>query len=217
MARAVFGGRDPVEAKTAEAMWSRMNTRLRKIALGYDYKQVTGCHLSNDLLARYSRNADLRVAVALQRYCSVMPEAEYPCAIRSWPWDAEHMDRWVLAHKEKEASAGKGRARALPDMKGMARALPDMPRATPSGEPSGKIRREPRASVGAAAASSASGASASSGSAAPAAPPAAAPASTAAAAVSSASGACASPGSAAPVAPPAAAPGSLYSKWAEAP
>ena len=44
---------------------------------------------------------DLCVIAALHRYCFAMPEAEYPSAIRSWPWDDEHMDRWVTAHKAR--------------------------------------------------------------------------------------------------------------------
>ena len=52
MARAVFGGRDPKEAKTAEATWSRLNKLLSEIAPGYDCNLLKGCHLSNDLLAR---------------------------------------------------------------------------------------------------------------------------------------------------------------------
>ena len=197
MARALFGGRDPREAKTAEATWSRLNKLLSEIAPGYDGKMFKGCHLSSDLLARYSRNVDLCVVAALQRYCLVMPGAEYPCAIRDWPWDAERMDRWVLAHKEKQAADGTGMARAMPEK---ARAKPAMARAMPTGEPPKKItRREPRASTGAAAASSASGAPRSSGSAA------------------------APPGSAEPplpppaLPPPAAVPCSLYSKWGEVP
>ena len=77
MARAVSCGRGPKEATTAEATWSRLNKLLGEIAPGYDYKLFTGCHLSNDLLARYSRNVDLCVVAALQRYCLVMPEADY--------------------------------------------------------------------------------------------------------------------------------------------
>ena len=34
MARAIFGGRDPKEAKTAEATWSRLNKLLSEIAPG---------------------------------------------------------------------------------------------------------------------------------------------------------------------------------------
>ena len=151
-----------------------------------------GCHLSSDLLARYSRSVDLCVAAALQRYCLAMPEAECPCAIRNWPWDAEEMDRWVLAHKEQRETEGKGTARAMPGVArasphdGKARAMPGVARASPHDGPSKKIRHEPGDSTGVVAASTSSGASSSAG-------------------------------AAAPAVTPAAGPGALYSKWAEAP
>ena len=78
MARALFNGRDPKEAKTAEAIDSRLSKLLAEIAPGYDPKLFKGCHLARDLLERHSRNVDLCVIMALRRYCLLMPEAEYP-------------------------------------------------------------------------------------------------------------------------------------------
>ena len=112
MARALFGGRDPKEAKTAEATGSRLSRLLAEYAPGYDHKLFKGCHLAHDLLERNARNVDLCVIMALRRYCLLVPEADYPCDIRSWPWDAEQMDRWVEAHKAAEEQTG---ARALTD------------------------------------------------------------------------------------------------------
>ena len=100
MARAIYGGRDPKEAKTAEAVWSRLNKLLAEITPGYG-RLFKGCHLADDLLMRYSRNVDLCVIAALQRYCIVVPEAQYPCAIRRFPWDDEQIEGWVAAHKAK--------------------------------------------------------------------------------------------------------------------
>ena len=109
MARAIYGGRDPREAKTAKATWSRLNELISEIAPGYDHRMFKGCHLGNDLLLRYGRNVDLCIIAALQRYCFVVPETEYPCVIRNWPWDAEQMHSWVTAHK---ASSEESSARA---------------------------------------------------------------------------------------------------------
>ena len=108
-ARAVFGGRDPKEAKSAEAIWSRLSKLISGIAPGYDYKLFKGCHLGNDLLNRYARNVDLCIVSALQRYCLVTTEEEYPCIVRDWPWDHERMDHWVASHR---ADAEKASARA---------------------------------------------------------------------------------------------------------
>ena len=202
MARAIFSGRDPREARTAEAAWSRLNKLLSDIAPGYDFKLFKGCHLSNDLLSRYSRNVDLCVVAALQRYCLVMPAVEYPCAIRTWPWDAEQMYRWVIAHKDKLATEGAGMARAVPDS--MARAVPDIARAMPDGKLAGdgkaralrdaepplkKIRCETPA----------------------------APSGAAAVVLSSRGSASSSSGSAPEVAPPVAPKGFLFSKWTDTP
>ena len=124
MARALFDGRDPKEAKTAEATYSRLSKLLAEVAPGYDYKLFKGCHLATDLLQRNSRNVDLCVITALRRYCLLMPDADYPCEIRSWPWDAEQMDRWVAAHKaaaEKACGESPG-AITRPAAKAQARA-----------------------------------------------------------------------------------------------
>ena len=108
-ARAVFGGRGPKEAKSAEAIWSRLSKLISGIAPGYDYKLFKGCHLGNDLLNRYARNVDLCIVSALQRYCLVTTEEEYPCIVRDWPWSHEKMDHWVANHR---ADAEKASARA---------------------------------------------------------------------------------------------------------
>ena len=78
MARALFSGRDPKGAKTAEAIDSRLSKLLAEIAPGYDPKLFKGLHLARDLLERHSRNVDLCVIMALRWYCLLMPEAEYP-------------------------------------------------------------------------------------------------------------------------------------------
>ena len=57
--------------------------------------------MPTELLERHARSVDLCVLTALRRYCLLVPEADYPCAIRTWPWDAEQMDRWVVDHKEQ--------------------------------------------------------------------------------------------------------------------
>ena len=107
--RAVFGDRYPKEAKSAEAIWSRLSKLIAEIAPGYDYKLFKGCHLANDLLDRYNRNVDLCIVSALQRYCLVTTEEEYPCIVRDWPWNHERMDQWVANHR---ADAEKASARA---------------------------------------------------------------------------------------------------------
>ena len=68
MARALFSGRDPREAKTAEATFSRLSKLLAEVAPGYDHKLFKGCHLARDLLERHARNVDLCVIMALRRY-----------------------------------------------------------------------------------------------------------------------------------------------------
>ena len=108
-ARAVFGGRDPKEAKSAEAIWSRLGKLMSDIAPGYNYKLFKGCHLANDLLDRYARNVDLCIVAALQRYCLAAPEEAYPCIVREWPWNNETLGRWVADHR---AGAEKASARA---------------------------------------------------------------------------------------------------------
>ena len=108
-ARAVFGGRDPKEAKSAEAIWSRLSKLIGEIAPGYDHKLFKGCHLADDLLDRYNRNVDLCIVSALQRYCLVTTEEEFPCIIRDWPWSHERMAQWVADHR---ADAEKASARA---------------------------------------------------------------------------------------------------------
>ena len=110
-ARAVFGGRDPKEAKSAEAIWSRLGKLINEIAPGYDYKLFKGCHLANDLLDRYNRNVDLCIVSALQRYCLVTTEEEYPCIVRDWPWHHERMDQWVANHRD-DAERASARAEA---------------------------------------------------------------------------------------------------------
>ena len=55
MARALFSGRDPKEAKTSEAIDSRLSKLLAEIAPGYDPKLFKGCHLARDLPERHSR------------------------------------------------------------------------------------------------------------------------------------------------------------------
>ena len=109
MARALYGGREPREAKTAEATYSRLNKLISAIAPGYDNKLFRGLHLGNDLLSRYGRNVDLCIIAALRRYCLVVPATQYPCAIRNWPWSEDQVDSWVTAHK---ASSEESSARA---------------------------------------------------------------------------------------------------------
>ena len=104
MARAVYGGRDPKEAKSAEAVYSRLNALIGKFAPGYDYKLFGNCHMGNDLLARHGRNVDLCVITAMRRYCLLAPETHYPCVIRSWPWDDGQIDQWVTMHKARALS-----------------------------------------------------------------------------------------------------------------
>ena len=98
-ARAVFGGRDPKEAKTAEAIWSRLSKLIQDIAPGYDGRLFDRCHLANDILDRNARNVDLCIVSALRRYCLVTTEEEYPCIVRDWPWNHERMDHWVANHR----------------------------------------------------------------------------------------------------------------------
>ncbi len=73
MARAIFGGRDPGESKTAEAIWSRLNSLLEDVAPGYA-SLFKCCHLSTNLLKRHGRSVDLSLISGLQRYCLVLPE-----------------------------------------------------------------------------------------------------------------------------------------------
>ena len=120
-ARAVFGGRDPKEAKSAEAIWSRLRRLISDIAPGYDHKLFKGCHQANDLLDRYARNVDLCIVAALQRYCMVAPEEDYPCIIRDWPWSHERMSRWVADHRTGTEKAS-ARAEAAGAEKASARA-----------------------------------------------------------------------------------------------
>ena len=111
-ARAVFGGRDPKEAKTAEAAWSRLGKLLSEIAPGYDYMLFKGCHLADDLLQRHSRNVDLCVIAVLQRYCMLVPDTHYPCQVRTWPWGDDQLERWVESHRatnEKSLARAKSR------------------------------------------------------------------------------------------------------------
>ena len=105
MARAIFDGREAREAKSAEAVYSRLNRLLEEIAPGYGPKLFDGCHLANDLLERYSRNVDVCLVAALQRYCMVVPENVYPCILRDWPWDDDKLDAWVQAHRKAESLA----------------------------------------------------------------------------------------------------------------
>jgi len=105
MARAICDGREAREAKSAEAAYSRLNRLLAEIAPGYGPKLFDGCHLANDLLERYSRNVDVCLVAALQRYCMVMPEKIYPCILRDWPWDDDKLDAWVQAHRKAESLA----------------------------------------------------------------------------------------------------------------
>ena len=109
MARALLGGREPREAKTAEATWSRLTKLIAAIAPGYDERLFKGCHLGNDLLTRYGRNVDLCIIAVLQRYCLVVPGKKYPCAVRNWPWSEDQVESWVTAHK---ASSEESSARA---------------------------------------------------------------------------------------------------------
>ena len=105
MARAIVGGREAREAKSAEGVYSRLNRFHNEIAPGYGPKLFDGCHLANDLLERYSRNVDLCLVAALQRYCMVVPENAYPCILRDWPWDDDKLDAWVQAHRKAESLA----------------------------------------------------------------------------------------------------------------
>ena len=73
MARAIFGGRDPGESKTAEAIWSRLNTLLEDVAPGYK-SLFKDWHLSTALLKRHGRSVDLSLIYGLQRYWLVLPE-----------------------------------------------------------------------------------------------------------------------------------------------
>ena len=68
-----------------------------------------GCHLANDLLVHHGRSVDLCVISALHRHCMVLPEASYPCQVRTWPWSDEQVNRWVVQH---EGAADEGLARA---------------------------------------------------------------------------------------------------------
>ena len=101
LARAVFGNRAPEDAKTAKAIWSRLNDLCAEIAPGYDGKLFGGCHLGNDLLSKHAGNVDVCVIAALRRYCMLAPEDVYPCEIRSWPWNAEEVQHWVAEQKRK--------------------------------------------------------------------------------------------------------------------
>ena len=105
MARAIFDGSEAREAKSAEAVYSRHNRLIDEIAPGYGPKLFDGCHLASDLLERYSRNVDLCLVAALQRYCMVVPESAYPCILRNWPWGDDKLDAWVLAHRAAESLA----------------------------------------------------------------------------------------------------------------
>ena len=98
MVRAIFGGRDPGESKTAEAIWSRLNTLLEDVAPGYT-SLFKGCHLSTDLLKRHGRSVDLSLISGLQRYCLVLPEDVFPCQVRTWPWSDDQVALWVRQHK----------------------------------------------------------------------------------------------------------------------
>ena len=80
MARALFDGREPGEAKSAEATWSRLDRLLEDIAPDYA-KICCGTNLGDALLKRHGRNVDLCVVAALKHYCTVLPADLYPCAI----------------------------------------------------------------------------------------------------------------------------------------
>ena len=201
MARALFSGRDPKEAKSAEATYSRLSKLLTEVAPGYDYKLFKGCHLAENLLERNSRNVDLCVITALRRYCLLMPDADYPCEIRSWPWDAEQMDRWVAAHK----------AEAEKDL-----ANPTKKRRESAPSASWSAARAPSGFAVAAAASSGSSSSGSACSKSAARAPSGSAVAAAASSGSSSCGSACSKKAGAPVAP-CAPPTALYSKWADAP
>ena len=49
MARALFSGRDPKEAKTVEGIDSRLSKLLAEVAPEYDNKLFQGCHLAPEL------------------------------------------------------------------------------------------------------------------------------------------------------------------------
>ena len=188
MARAIYGGRDPKEAKTAEAVWSRLNKLLAEIAPGYS-RLFKGCHLADDLLMRHSRNVDLCVIAALQRYCIVVPEAQYPCAIRLFPWDDEQIEGWVAAHKAK------------------ARASATAPTKTKGGTGKDRPRHEAEASASTSGAASSSEVK----------PRSKAEAKASATGSASSTEPHSAPAPKTSAAAASAAAGSLYSKWADAP
>ena len=134
MARALYGGKEPREAKTAEATYSRLNKLISEVAPGYDHKMFKGCHLGNDLLLRYGRNVDLCIIAALRRYCQVVPADSYPCAIRNWPWSEDQEDSWVTAHKAESSARAKDQYRPTKldeiEVEGWARARPRLGAAT---------------------------------------------------------------------------------------
>ena len=111
MARALYGGREPREAKTAEATYSRLNRLISGIAPGYDHTLFRGMHMGADLLSRYGHNVDLCIIAALRRYCQVVPADKYPCAIRNWPWSEDQEDSWVTAHKAESSARAKDQYR----------------------------------------------------------------------------------------------------------
>ena len=111
MARALYGGKEPREAKTAEATYSRLNRLISGIAPGYDHTLFRGMHMGADLLSRYGHNVDLCIIAALRRYCQVVPADSYPCAIRNWPWSEDQEDSWVTAHKAESSARAKDQFR----------------------------------------------------------------------------------------------------------
>ena len=100
MARALFDGRVPAEAKSAQSVASRLNALFEEIAPGYS-KICAGLHLGTALLTRNNGNVDLCVITALRRYCVALPAETFLCAIRNWPWSEDQINEWVIAHKER--------------------------------------------------------------------------------------------------------------------
>ena len=98
MARAIFGGRDPGESKTAEGVWSRLDKLLEDVAPGYT-SLFRACHLSRNLLKNHGRSVDLSLITALRRYCLVLPEDVFPSQVRTWPWSDDQVAQWVEDHK----------------------------------------------------------------------------------------------------------------------
>ena len=113
LARALFGNRDPVEAKTVRDIRMRLRDLFQDCMPGYN-EHYFRHHGSDELLERCNHNIDVAFLSGMQRYCMVLPEADFPSELRTWPWNEKHIGEWVDAHRARNEDLQADRPRKRP-------------------------------------------------------------------------------------------------------